>query len=268
MKLELKNFLISICGWISLLSVVFYIVVFKILIDEKIESSIKETLTLTLSFLSALATIGAAIIAARIFQSWKTQHSYIEQSKLLVQMVQTVDALLSALVEARQNDNLKSIFLGQNFNVPMNEAFKMQIKQAALLDTFISELSSLENQIYLLNNIKRASWVFSNDEQGNTSLKNVAVVVSRIKADISSIYDMLSINNGNGTFVISNLELNEPIIRDLILNSLFEGDKLLRNVVPDLFILDHNPVNNEINECIDELSKSILKYKDSLDTVN
>ncbi|MDC4923606.1 hypothetical protein OHV99_18185, partial [Acinetobacter baumannii] len=78
MKFELKNFLICICGWIILLSACFFLVVLGIFIKDKVQQPFKETLTLTLSFLSALATIGAAIIAARIFQTWKTQHSYIE----------------------------------------------------------------------------------------------------------------------------------------------------------------------------------------------
>lgn len=268
MKFELKNFLINICGWIFLISVCFFLIVLSIFIKDGVQQPFKETLTLTLSFLSALATIGAAIIAARIFQTWKTQHSYIEQCKLLGQMVQTVSALLSAIGDARQNDNLKAIFLGLNCNVPMKEAFIGQIKQTELLDNFISELNSLENQIYLLNNTKGANRVFSKDEQGNTSLDNIILVISRIKADISSIYDILSINYGNGSYVLSNLELNEPLIQNTILNSLFEGDKLLRKIIPDIFILDHNPVNIEISECITELNQSILKYKDSLDTVN
>lgn len=268
MKFELNNFLINICGWIIIISMGFFLVVFVIFLEDKIQQPFKETLTLTLSFLSALATIGAAIIAARIFQTWKNQHSYIEQSKLLGQMVQTLDNLRSALVDVRQNDNLKNIFLRYRSNLPMNEAFTNQMNRAEKLDTYIVELRSLENQIYLLNNVKGVSRVFSKEEQAETSFDNLTNLLSNIKADISYIHRQLSINYGKGSFVIANLDLKEPLVREAILNILFEGDKLLRQAEPDEFILDHNPVNFEISKCIDELNQSILKYKDSLELLS
>lgn len=268
MKFELKNFLINICGWITLISMCFFLVVFIIFIEDKVQQPFKETLTLTLSFLSAIATIGAAIIAARIFQTWKTQHSYVEQTKLLGQMLQTVSSLLSAIIDARQNDNLRNIFLGNKCKVPMEEAFTGQVKQAELLDTFLTELNSLENQIYLLNNTKGASQVFTKDEQGKNSFDNIVELVTKIQVDILFIYDVLSINNGNGTFVISNLKINEPSIQKKILSSAFYGDKLLKKALPDVFTQDENPVNTEIRDCIADLKQSILKYKDSLDTIS
>lgn len=268
MKLELNKFLIGICGWIFLFSVCFFLVVLGIFITDEVQQPLKETLTLTLSFLSALATIGAAIIAARIFQTWKAQHSYIEQTKLLVEMVETVNNLLFAIGEARQNENLKNIFMGYKSKLPMTEAFDAQIKCVALLDNLVSKLNTLENQIYLLNSAKDVRRIFSNDEVGGKSFEKLITLISTIRADIFYIYETLSINYGNGSFVLSNLDLSEALIRETILNSLFEGDKFLRKVIPDEFILDHNPVNIEISDCINGLNKSILKYKDSLDTVN
>lgn len=262
MKFELKNFLICICGWIILLSACFFLVVLGIFIKDKVQQPFKETLTLTLSFLSALATIGAAIIAARIFQTWKTQHSYIEQNKLLVEMVETVSNLLSALGDARQNDNLKDILLGLNSKLPMHDAFTEQIKRAALLDNLVAKINTLENQIYLLNNVKGANRVFFKNDKGETSLDKLVILISTIQADINSIYEFLSVNEGNGTFSITNLNLESSIIRETILNSLFGGDRILRKIVPDYFDLDHNPVNKEISTCIDELNDRILKYKD------
>ncbi|WPP87180.1 hypothetical protein [Acinetobacter pittii] len=268
MKFKLKNFLICICGWIILLSACFFLVVLGIFIKDKVQQPFKETLTLTLSFLSALATIGAAIIAARIFQTWKTQHSYIEQMTLLVEMTETVSNLVFALSDVRQNDNLESIFFGHNPPMPMNDAFNEQIKCAALLDNLVAKLNTLEHQIYLLNNIKGVSRVFYKDDHGETLLDKLITLITTIQADISSMYEILSINYGNGTFVISNLKLSEPSIQKIVLNSSFVGDKLLRKAVPDLFNLDHNPANIEITECFNELNKRILNYKDSLDTLN
>ncbi|HFE9651815.1 hypothetical protein OHW45_04560 [Acinetobacter baumannii] len=268
MKLELKDYLISISGWIFLFSVCFFLIVFSVFINDKIEQPFKEALTLTLSFLSAIATFGAAIIAARIFQTWKIQHSYIEQTKLLVEMVETINNLLFAIGDARQNENLKNILLGYRSNLPMNEAFTEQIKRAELLDNFVGKLNTLENQIYLLNNGKVLGRIFYKADLGEAAFDKLIVLISTIKADISYIYETLSINNGNGSFVIDNLVLSEALIQETILNSLFDGDKLLRKVMPEVFLLDHNPVNIKISECIHELNQSILKYKDSLETVN
>lgn len=271
MKFELKNFLINICGWIFLISVCFFLIVLAIFIKDEVQQPIKETLTLTLSFLSAIATIGAAIIAARIFQTWKTQHSYIEQTKCLVQMEKTITALQAAFLDVRKNDNLKSIFLGQISKLPMDIAFTEQIKRAELLGNFVSELTSLENQIYLINTVKGAGHVFFANEQDKPCmpfLGKLNKLISRIQNAIESTYEAFSINYGNGFFVITNLDLSKPSTQEMILLSLFEGDELLRKVAPDSFEKNFNPINDEIVECLLELNQSILKYKDTLDTLN
>ncbi|MFW6713660.1 hypothetical protein ACODTS_17400, partial [Acinetobacter pittii] len=141
MKFELKNFLINICGWIIIISMGFFLIVFVIFIKDEVQQPFKETLTLTLSFLSAVATIGAAIIAARIFQTWKIQHNYIEQIRILGQMVDTIDSISFTIVEARVNDNLEKILQRQPYTPPLNEAFTEQKKNAKFLENLICKLA-------------------------------------------------------------------------------------------------------------------------------
>ncbi|MGQ1599148.1 hypothetical protein ACT4ZU_03860 [Acinetobacter baumannii] len=268
MKFELKNFLINICGWIFLISVCFFLIVLSIFIKDGVQQPIKETLTLTLSFLSALATIGAAIIAARIFQTWKTQHSYIEQTKILSEMIQTIDNIVFTLVDVRQNDNLKRILLDEPCRLPVSDPFLEQIKFAKLLETQVTKLTSLENQIYLLNNDGRVAPVFTRDDQGNCYRDKITKLTASIDAGISSTYELLSVDKGCGTFSISNLDLKEPEIQEMILYSLIEGDEVLRHSFPEFFNLDDNPINIELNKCIKGLQQKIMDYRDSLDTLN
>ncbi|MFX7112067.1 hypothetical protein ABTI33_10035 [Acinetobacter baumannii] len=268
MKFELKNFLINICGWIIIISMGFFLVVFVIFSEDKVQQPFKETLTLTLSFLSALATIGAAIIAARIFQTWKTQHNYIEQTRVLSEMLKTIDEIVSTLVDVRQNDNLKKIILGQPCKLPYDDSFLEQLKYAKLLETQVTKLTSLENQIYLLNSENGLGPVFSKNDQGECYLEKITELTSSIHADIGSTYEILSMDKGSGIFSVSNLGLYEREMQDVILNSLYDGDSVLRSSFPEFFKLKRNPVNYRIQECIKGLQQKIVEYRKDLELLS
>lgn len=77
MNPDTKSFLIKIFGTISCLIVIFFFATFCLLAhggaNEKV---LNEALTASLSFSSVLATIGAAIIAAYLFNDWKIEQRH------------------------------------------------------------------------------------------------------------------------------------------------------------------------------------------------
>lgn len=75
MKKDIKIVLIDTCGWIGSLSVIVFFFTLLLYSHNNIQDPLKEAWSITFSSLSALATIGAAIIAANLFNDWKDQHN-------------------------------------------------------------------------------------------------------------------------------------------------------------------------------------------------
>ncbi|WPP87179.1 hypothetical protein [Acinetobacter pittii] len=269
MKSELKNFLIKICDWVFGLTAIFFIVVFIIFKFDKVSTPFKEALSVSISFLSALATLGAAIIAARLFQTWKTQHSYVEQIKILSQMIQCINEMLIHLEAARQNDNLVKILLGLDFDKNINEYFSEQQKNAKLFELSLLNLAQLENQIYLLNNDRKDQPIFKNDSNGSCPLTNLLGFSNLLKLDIYKVYEyLLEDLDSTGHLTFKFFDPNVEEIQYLILNILHEGDMVLRIAAPSSFKTDSHSINTQLSKWVNALTVQIMTYRNTLDTLD
>lgn len=267
MKLELKDYLISISGWIFLFSVCFFLVVFNVFINDKIEQPFKETLTLTLSFLSALATIGAAIIAARLFQTWKTQHSYVEQIKILSQMLENVSEIQKNLEAARRNTNLGAIILGLNTSPNLDTLFLEQAENISVLAHSINTLFRLENQIYLLNNDKREKPVFFEKAGEICPVKALLDFTQELEIAIWDIHSLLTFDLLGGELKYGEFDVEKNDIQRLVFYVMSDGAfyiSLRLHQNGDSII---NSFNEELTEWLRGLDQRIMKYRNSLDTL-
>lgn len=270
MKLELKNFLIKVCDWIFGLTAIFFIVIFLIFKLDEVTSPFKEALSISVSFLSALATLGAAIIAARLFQTWKTQHNYVEQIKILSQMVITINDVLNHLEMARDNEKLCQIILNLESDQDINESFSIQKKSAKALKLSLLNLGQLENQIYLLNNNKIEQPIFTSDEAGVCPLESLLEFSNKLNIDITRAYEHVcdDLNAPGGQISYKSLDVKSVEIQSLILNILDSGDLLLRMVASKSFSKQDNPINEQLSIWIHSLIDKIMIYRDSLDTLD
>ncbi|WP_284087342.1 hypothetical protein [Acinetobacter nosocomialis] len=268
MKFQLKNFLINICGWIIIISGCFFLVVFVIFLEDKVQQPFKETLTLTLSFLSALATIGAAIIAARIFQTWKTQHSYVEQIKILSQMLENVSEIQKNLGAARKNLNLGAIILGLNTSPNLDSLFLEQAEKISVLEHSINTLFKLENQIYLLNNDKREKPVFF--EKAGEVCPVIALLefTQELEIAIWDIHNLLTFDLVEGELKYGEFDVEKNEVQRLVFyvmsdSAFYISLRLQQNT--DSII---NSINEELRDWLRGLDQRIMNYRDSLDTIN
>lgn len=81
MNSDIKSLLIRVCGTISYLIVIFFFVTFILFLHNDVKDALKEAWSVSVSFLSVLATLGAAIIAANLFNDWKSEHSANNKSE-------------------------------------------------------------------------------------------------------------------------------------------------------------------------------------------
>ena len=82
MDKDIKKFLVGICGGLTTITVCFFFLVYFIFFELKNTSAFKDAMDLSISFFSAIATLGAAIIAAKLFETWKDTQSSSNRSEL------------------------------------------------------------------------------------------------------------------------------------------------------------------------------------------
>ncbi len=75
MKNEICKFIIDVCGYIASIIVIFFFFTLWLFSYNQINDALKEAWNSSISLSSALATIGAAIIASKLYNDWRTQHN-------------------------------------------------------------------------------------------------------------------------------------------------------------------------------------------------
>ncbi|WDZ50157.1 hypothetical protein LF296_12585 [Acinetobacter vivianii] len=80
MKKDIRVLVIDTCGWITSISIVIFFFTLWLYSYNNIQEPLKESWSIAFNSLSALATIGAAIIAANLFTDWRDSQKY--QNKL------------------------------------------------------------------------------------------------------------------------------------------------------------------------------------------
>lgn len=75
MKKEIADFIKKVIYYILGLTVLFFIILKCYLSTINDNDYVKDTISNTIAFLSAISTIGAAVIASRLFSDWRVQSS-------------------------------------------------------------------------------------------------------------------------------------------------------------------------------------------------
>lgn len=99
MNQKIKLLLINTCGTISYLIVIFFFVTFILFLHNDVEEALKEAWSVSVSFLSVLATLGAAIIAANLFNDWKVEQHFQKKISMLNKIDEHLQILLQSNFE-------------------------------------------------------------------------------------------------------------------------------------------------------------------------
>jgi hypothetical protein len=83
MNADIKRTLIDTFGRISYLFVIFFFFIYIIFLHNDVPEALKEACSASLSFLSVLATLGAACIATRLYNDWKDEFNKNTESEYL-----------------------------------------------------------------------------------------------------------------------------------------------------------------------------------------
>lgn len=120
MKKEIRVFIIDICGSIVAISIICFFFTLWLYSFNDISDALKESWAITFSALSALTTIGAAIIAAKLFTDWRVVHNqttlkdfalatFTTHRKLNIKLVAINDFFTKALQAHKTSHNTYNI---------------------------------------------------------------------------------------------------------------------------------------------------------------
>jgi len=93
MNPDIKSLLIRACGTISYLTVIFFFFTFILFLHNDVKDALKESWSVSVTFLSVLATLAAAIIAANLFNDWKMLHNKTTEKELIMDLITTYSNL-------------------------------------------------------------------------------------------------------------------------------------------------------------------------------
>lgn len=286
MKAEIRTFVIDTCCWVVTISIIFFFFTLWLFSYNNIEAPLKESWSLTVGIISALATLGAAIIASRLFQNWKNQHSFTEQVKVLTQLLVRIDEIQDLFWEARINETLMKIILNQPYKSNLTIDFNNQKEKFVSLSQKISSLYKLEKQLYLLNNSKNKQTIFKKNE--NNNLMPISELLDFIyKAQMSLVMLEIFLSEKRKELIGNNNDLNEPNIEGLetilssksvdfsseyfiehLMNLLVRGEIYLGLAYPACPDVQTNLASTKINNQINILIEQIMSYRDKLEALD
>ena len=94
---EAKDVVKNTFAIVLALNIIFFVVVFIWYGCSNIEDQLKETFTLTIGFFGGLATLGAAYIAANLFNDWRVQQRYIDKKQYSLDLKNSFNAYSESL---------------------------------------------------------------------------------------------------------------------------------------------------------------------------
>lgn len=177
MKRDIRVLIIDTCGWITAISVVVFFFTLWLFSYNQLEDPLKESWSITFAALSALATIGAAIIASSLFNDWKDQHN---KTILSPEAITTYKKINKDIMK-----NAKYIHIvRKNINRPLksDQGLKILKEFGKLLDTKSERIIDLKYFSTLADNEEINTLIYSY----NSCLNNHLLYLDSLSSDSST----------------------------------------------------------------------------------
>jgi len=178
MKNDIRIFLIDTCGWIIFISIFVFFFTLWLFSYNSIDNPLKEAWTITFSALSALATLGAGIIAARLYSNWKEQENYNLRKENINAVLNIINKINYDLMHKYEVIlNIKSVKSHIYIN---NDYLKIDLDY----QQFKKEYFNYHNKLIQIN-------IFIKKEGKKINIENFSDFYSDIERHHAEIYDRL-----------------------------------------------------------------------------
>lgn len=146
---EVKNIIKNTFSIVSALTIIFFVIVFIWFGCSGIEGQLKETFTLTIGFFTGLATLGAAYVAANLFNDWRVIHNNTSLKELAVETYKTYSTLQVKLISINDSfvKSLKANKVNNFYDIQkIADDVELEIKEIGdLLALLIHQISFLDD---------------------------------------------------------------------------------------------------------------------------
>ncbi|WP_288421043.1 hypothetical protein [uncultured Acinetobacter sp.] len=195
MKKETKIFLIYTCVYIISISILVFFSTLWLYSYNNINDALKESWTIAFSCISALTTIGAAIIAAYLFNDWRDQHNKQVQNSLALQVFSAFSIFEKNLREfslyLSHLENLRSSY----DNYEMTWDLINRNEEIIYIRNIQSKKDEMDLNFYALIDQLRNFYVFSNDlkqyEESYNRYYDKFIYINRSSLPIHTLIDQL-----------------------------------------------------------------------------
>lgn len=192
-----KELIKNTFGTVATLTIAIFVIVFIAYGYTDIEGQLKETLTITIGVFGGLATLGAAYIAANLFNDWKEQHNKQVENQLILTIVNNFNKLDNSMTgpwfELHDLHKLDQQEVDRYFNQFRNNIGNIKL---AFLDTTtsIERLAifsgNLEN---VIDKVKKYNldFLIIMDELSNLPLEYKPELEPVLASQMRLIYDLI-----------------------------------------------------------------------------
>lgn len=149
MNSDIKSLLIRVCGTISYLIVIFFFVTFILFLHNDVKDALKEAWSVSVSFLSVLATLGAAVIAAYLFNDWRIVQRAAAKAELSKQAI-------TALIRLKSNADKyysKTTFYANAYEIQYDQNISRDYVNKCINDAKNSQIEKDNYSLELENNL-------------------------------------------------------------------------------------------------------------------
>lgn len=159
MKNEIKRFLIDVCGSIVFILVIFFFFTLWLYSYNDIEDALKNSWDVSISFFSAIATLGAAVIAAKLFNNWKESQTGINRSELSKKILSDMIELKEYCDYHYEHTRMEIIFYSNNDEISAEDLAALKKYYIERRFEFISEYERISKCLIL--NIRTYEYAFN-----------------------------------------------------------------------------------------------------------
>ncbi|MGN5765683.1 hypothetical protein ACNQO6_15215 [Acinetobacter calcoaceticus] len=249
---QARKFIIDVCGFVTSLTIIYFFFSLWLFSYNQIDEPLKESWSVTVGFLSAAATIGAAIIAAKLISNWKQQSQYNEIIKNLCLFPQLTKQLIDSIQALREDESIFN-YLNQYFDDEAEKGIHFKKPDFSIVDSKMDEIRKIAFQIEVLSNYQKV--IFSETEGFNTFL-DLDVKIKLLQTDMAA----LGTTFPDGAY---NRKKSDKNIR-IAFNC---SSKIMRKYGNQYSHLERSELF-EMNQNINEIRKDIKDYRNWLEDLN
>lgn len=159
MKNEILRFIIDVCGYIASIIIIFFFFTLWLYSYNSIDDALKNSWEVSSSIFSALATLGSAVIAAKLFNNWKESQTGINRSELSKKILSDMIELKEYCDYHYEDTRMELIFYRNNDEISEENLSALKKYYIERRFEFISEYERISKCLIL--NIRTYEYAFN-----------------------------------------------------------------------------------------------------------